>query len=628
MTLRAARWALVSLFAAGVLLEGFPAATPESRWAVAVALAFGTLGLASRRIGVAAAAFASAVAGGTAALLKSAPQCPWTALVVLSFGAGFLFRELVGARDPIPADPVAGALAPLAALWILAAATAAASARSLWALFRGLDLRVVNPRGMTDAEALAGDLASFAAVFSGIVLYGVLRRLDIEDARRALRGVIAGAVASGLVALLQTRGWIPSPRVHFWQLAGRLQGLSSDPNALGVLVGLAIPAAVAGSLRSSRRVRWWIGAAVLGAGLAASGSRSGFLVAVGGSAIVLAAGRSRRPAKSRGRFAAWAGAAAAVALFGLVIAADRRAGGLFQRLVSIFDRDVPLEFRASARPILWRGASEAWRRNPIAGLGWNAFSWQLPNVSPIAGAAMERYDNPGNFYLQMLAETGIVGLAIFLAFLAAAAREVRKSFGAGRETPWLASGAAAALSAFAVALFLGSHLLAAEVSCAAFVLLAQFRDPGRPSRGSKIAWAGVAAAALAWGVSLAPTADAAYAFRYSGGIGMYALEKSPEGEFRWSGRRAAVRLLAGERQRVRIVFRSPTRTGERFRISSGGTMLFSAELLRDRGLRLALVAPAGRPAVFLFENSDAFRPSASGDSKDSRELSIQVFSEP
>jgi len=191
-------------------------------------------------------------------------------------------------------------------------------------------------------------------------------------------------------------------------------------------------------------------------------------------------------------------------------------------------------------------------------------------------------------------------------------------------------GAAAGLTlaGLAVALFFGSHLLAAEVSCAAFVLLAQFREPERSRRGSAIAWAGVAAAALAWGVFLAPTARADYAFRYSGGIGMYAPERSPEGEFRWSGRRSAVRLLAGERRHVRVVFRSPSRTEERLRVSSGGAELFSKELLRDRGARLILVAPPGRPAVFVFENSGSFRPSASGESKDSRELSLQVFSEP
>ncbi len=130
---------------------------------------------------------------------------------------------------PIPADPAGRALAPLAALWILAAGAAAASARSLWALFRGLDLRVVNPRGMTDAEALAGDVGSFAAVLSGIVLYGILRRLDIDDARRALRAVVAGAAASALVALFQTRGWIASPAASLLANGGPSAGPELRP---------------------------------------------------------------------------------------------------------------------------------------------------------------------------------------------------------------------------------------------------------------------------------------------------------------------------------------------------------------------------------------------------------------
>ena len=630
MTLRAARWVLLSLLAAAVLFAGFPAGSVEARWGAAAALVFGGLGLAGRGFGAAVAAFSSAVAGGTAVLLGGAPQTPWPALLVLSFGAGFSFRELVTSRAPRPADPASRALAPVLALWLLASLAAAVSARSLWALFRGLDLRIVNPRGMTDAEALAGNLQSLAAVLSGAVLYGILRALGSDDARRALRAVVAGAAVSGLAAFVQARGGIASNRLPYWRMAGRLQGLSSDPNALGLLVGLAIPVAVAGSLWSSRRASWWLAAVALGAGLAASGSRSGFLVAVGGSAILVVAGRTVA-ARRRARSAAWIGAAAAVVLFGALIASDRHAGGLFQRLVSIFDRSVPIEYRASARPVLWRGAWEAWKRYPVAGVGWNAFSWQLPNVSPASGAVMEGYDNPGNFYLQELAETGLVGLAIFLAFVAAAAREIARFRSAhrGDGAPHLPAGAAAALAAFAIALFLGSHLLAAEVSCAAFVLLAQFGE-ARPvfARAARWSWAGVAVAAVAWGVSLVPSADAAYAFRHSPGLGLYAPESSPEGQFRWAGRRSAIRLGPAERKRVRVVFRSPSRAGERLRVSSGGQVLFSVDLRRDVGERLVLLAPRARAAVFVFESPSAFRPSASGISGDSRELSIQVFSEP
>jgi O-antigen ligase len=633
MTLRAAGWAVLSLLAACVLLAGFPAASPELRWAIAAALAFGLLGFASPRHGASMAAFGSSVAGGTAVLLKSAPLCPWPALIVLWFGAGYLFRRLVFSTAPAPTDPVGRALAPLVALWLIASAAAAISARSMWALFRGLDLRIINGKGMTDAEALAGNLNSLAGVLSGVVLYGVLRGLDSDSVRRALRGLFAGAVASGLAALFQARGWIASPRLPFWRMAGRLQGLSSDPNALGVLVGLAIPVAVAGGIWSSHRLRWWLGAFALSAGLAASGSRSGFLVGLGGAAILVlvAIRRTDFAAASRTKSAAWIGTLVAAVVIGVIVVADRRVGGLSQRLLSVFDRDVPLEFRVSARPILWSGAWEAWRQNPIAGLGWNAFSWQLPNVSPSAGALMWGYDNPGNFYIQVLTETGLAGMAIFLLFFAAVARSVASLLSAARRAspPDLGVGAAASLSGFAVAMFFGSHLLAAEVSCAAFLLLAQLPRREAGSAGiSRAARFALLAAAAAWGVSFGRTAQPAEAFRHSSGIGFFGVERSPEGPFRWAGRRSAIRFLPGEQKRMRIVFRSPSEPAESFRIRSQGAVLFSRQLDRDRPIRLLFIASSSVPAILFLENSRSFRPSASGLSRDSRELSIQVFDGP
>ncbi|MGH9441645.1 MAG: O-antigen ligase family protein, partial [Thermoanaerobaculia bacterium] len=629
MTSRAARFALLSILAAGVLFGGFSPASPESRWAVFLALASGAVGLTGRGWGVAVAAFAAAVAGGAAVLLKGAPQCPWSALIVLSFGAGFFFRDLVGSRAARPPDSRVHVLGFLTALWILAAAAAAVSARSLWALFHGLDLRVVNSRGMTDAEALTGNLTSLAAVLSGVVLFAVLRILDSKSARRALRALLAGAAASGLVAVLQARGWMASPRLPFWKMAGRLQGLCSDPNALGVLVGLAIPVAVAGGLSGARRLPWWLAAFALGGGLAASGSRSGFLVALGGSAILVVLRRGRMPARSGARSVAWVGTAAALALLAVIVASDRHSGGLLQRLASIFDRDVPIEFRASARPILWRGAWDAWRQNLAAGVGWNAFSWQLPNVNARAGAAMDRYDNPGNFYVQALAETGLAGIAILLAFVAAAARAIVNGLKGIESRDFLSEGAAAALGAFSVALVFGSHLLAAEVSCAAFVLLAQFRAWQVPSRRVRaLLGISLAAAAVAWGIEAARTADPDYAFRYSAGIGFSAPENSREGRFQWSGRRCALRLPPGGRRRIRVVFRNPSTPAEEFRISSDRQELFTANLERNRDLRLTLVAPADRSSVFFFENAASFRPSAFGASKDSRELAMQVFFEP
>jgi hypothetical protein len=261
----------------------------------------------------------------------------------------------------------------------------------------------------------------------------------------------------------------------------------------------------------------------------------------------------------------------------------------------------------------------------LAGIGWNAFSWQLPTLSAARGVTTPLMDNPGNFYLEILCETGVAGALLFAVFMMRAA----KSIGVSIRSDAGGHGAAAALIAFAASLVIGSHLLAAEVSIGAFLLLADIgtadREVGRRSVGP--AFAVAFCAALGWGLLLAPTSSVDEAFRYSPSMGLYPWEIVNGAAFRWMRPRAALRLASGARERWTLDFPAagPGQASDRLTVRSEDRLLFSGGLGRPP-MTLAFIAAPYRSSTFLLENSSFFRPS--GGVPDPRVLSARVLARP
>src|SRR5207302_3821682 len=111
----------------------------------------------------------------------------------------------------------------------------------------------------------------------------------------ALSWALTGVALSAAAAVGQRLGIAPGETSAFWKSTGRLSGGSMDPNALGVLCGLAIVPAT-GTLLFAPRRRLLAAAAVvlLALGLLLSGSRSGMLVGGAGVAALVLVSRGRR----------------------------------------------------------------------------------------------------------------------------------------------------------------------------------------------------------------------------------------------------------------------------------------------------------------------------------------------
>jgi O-antigen ligase len=190
---------------------------------------------------------------------------------------------------------------------------------------------------------------------------------------------------------------------------GRLSGGSGDPNYLAAGLVPAIVMAT-GLMYAVRSVvgRWAIVGAIgiLGIGLAASESRGGLVAAV---IALLAMTVFYRGA--RGQALVWVAMAASVMAIWFSTSPDA-----WSRVTSFNDA-------GNGRQDIWHVAWEISKDHPLAGVGLNNFRAVSPGYVRKPGAlhyAALLADHPHvvhNVYLQLLVETGVIGLGLFLAFL-------------------------------------------------------------------------------------------------------------------------------------------------------------------------------------------------------------------
>ncbi|HUR84044.1 MAG TPA: O-antigen ligase family protein [Solirubrobacteraceae bacterium] len=252
---------------------------------------------------------------------------------------------------------------------------------------------------------------------------------------------VAGAVLSVLVGLVTAAG-----------SEGRLEGGAGDPNFLAAALVPAVVLAVAlcASVRSAHgRLALAAAIVILAAGFAATASRGGMVAAVvtGLAAIALYRGRRLQ-----------------VAL--LVVGGLCLAGASLAASPAAWERVTSIDTRGNGRADLWHVAWRMSSEHPVAGVGLDSFRSRAaeyvrrPGSLRFVDLIAERPRVVHNTYLQLLAETGIVGLALFLlvvgACLRAGWRACTRFDGAGEpELAALARAAVlAAVSVLAAGLFL------------------------------------------------------------------------------------------------------------------------------------------------------------------------------
>ncbi len=570
--------------------------------------------------GIAAFSFLFPCAGLAARLFGGTVPSAWPVLLFAGLATGWTFRFLYDFESRSDASRVDSWLRCLLWIWTLGTALALARAQTLWAALRGLSGRAVNGEGLWEATAIRESLLAFSVLVAGASFFFLLRHCQDAARRRALNAALLGACVSASAAVLQRFvGLAPETR-PFWRMTGRLSGGAVDPNSLGMICALAFVVLLPALTRARlRRLLLPALALILAVGLLLSGSRSGFLVLLAASAILLIFRRS--PSRSR---LAWIATALGVLLVTLLWIERDRPGTLPGRVAQTFDPKLPLEYRVSERPVLWRSALRLFRQSPIEGAGVGAFSWRLPDLLREENRPLPMRDNPGSAYLQALGETGLVGFVVTLILVLSLGRQAAASLATAGSGSF-DIGAGVAVIAFSIALLLGSHWLAPDV-CLFFFLLAAL--VALPKGASEARWkktprrAAVLLYALACAAAVLSTARPEVAFRHDRLIGFHRGEPGPGVPFRWTRRDFAIWVGAGESFPLRLTHFPPGTEPVEMTVSAEDRTLFRRSFVPGEAISLFLKGAARKPTPFLFHLSRAFVPKRLGLSDDRRELGL------
>ena len=464
-----------------------------------VAAAVGLLPLATpSRAGGALLAAAAGIAWWSGASIgwSIAPDLSWgdlnrgiVYLALLALGA------VAGSAGPRACRIAASALAVLlglALLWALAG-------KAVPALFpdgaRAPRLR--NPVGYWNALALAAA--------STLVLGTWLASRAGHPRRRKVAGAVLAYAAAVALPLAGSRTGLA---VAVLALAAWL-ALGHDRLESAVAIALAVvPGAAVGGLALTRP-----GIADAGASYSqrvADGALFAVVVVVVGAGVAAAAGAlasrhaSSAQRRSLGRGLACAGVLAAVATAGVLVVAAGSPGGWWsdftgERGAQVANNGGRLgSFNSNNRWVWWNEAWDTFAREPLHGTGARTFELARKRLRTNSLEVSEPHSLP----LQALSDTGLVGLALLAAAIAAGtatAVGARRRLDGGER---VAASALALLPALWVAVALVDYTrdfvaVSAPALVALGVLATAGRPPAKPQRLSLVVAAALALAATA-----------------------------------------------------------------------------------------------------------------------------------
>lgn len=343
-----------------------------------------------------------------------------------------------------------------------AGAFAALGAFVLFVVFATSFGALIDPIPLRGQEYFGRAIRALATLLIGLAFFvsAVWMNRDESDLRFTVKWILAGLCLdiawSGLQAVTFYTGLLEKEMVTHWQLAfsvrelvrtNRISGLAYEPAWLaGQLATIFIPFLFASVLTNYRVSRLkWLEPVLLALSLLvllATYSRGGILtIAAAAGLTFLFLGRDVTRTMwawfingFRGRifdglFRAGVILAVVGALTGSFLFLNQK--GLFSRLWQIEAENLSeymVDINAGARGAYSTAALAAFEEYPLSGVGLGASGfymyqnlpdWSLTTVPEIAKQLNPQnrlYPNPKNIYIRLLAETGLFGLILFIAF--------------------------------------------------------------------------------------------------------------------------------------------------------------------------------------------------------------------
>ena len=268
----------------------------------------------------------------------------------------------------------------------------------------------------------ARETLNFVVLLALLVVATDLFTGDRGRMERVLAVLVWVAALCGVLALLETLRILPGEFPRFDTRFNRAALGFGQPNGLGLFLAVMIPLAAHRYVMARTRIGRALHALAIGAviiGLVGTFSRGSWLAVLAGSGVLLLS----RDWRLAGRI--WL-----VALV-CVVVVDLGSGGALRDTVQRTLGDWVLEQRAALMIV----GVLMFLEHPIIGVGPGGFADNLDRFGAQVSQLWDVQPTPHNAYVQMAAETGVIGLVAFVAFLAvtlwALLKEVRRS---GRET--------------------------------------------------------------------------------------------------------------------------------------------------------------------------------------------------
>jgi O-antigen ligase len=276
-----------------------------------------------------------------------------------------------------------------------------------------------------DVEATRGTIAIYATVLLMFLLSANF--LANRERLRVMVSVLTFfGFALSVFALLQYFTWngkfywIRSPLSDLGSVFGPFANHNHFAGYIELLIGLPIALIVANGIRREERIFFGFLATMMGVAILFSLSRGGMIsLVIELVFIAILSGRLQR--QSAPPSAVWRGVAV-VALLLIILA-----GAIWIGADPIINRvrGDGRETFATSRTWVWKDALRVFQTYPISGAGLGAFQTVYPHRSDYDGV-YGYVQQAHNDYLQVLADSGIIGGVLALWFLSVVWRDVRQ----------------------------------------------------------------------------------------------------------------------------------------------------------------------------------------------------------
>lgn len=312
------------------------------------------------------------------ASVRLAPAAPMTALVIAAWVLGSPARTTALRLARLPVLPIAALL------------------------FAFVLAGLVSPHRVDAIREIAnlGVLLLLLVVATDLVARVPGRAFDFARAVAAV-GAVTGTLAV-LEALRILPGQFPEPGGFNRAALG-----FGQPNGLGMFLALSLPYIVhVRTVAHGRLVRWaaTLALAATVGGLIGTLSRGSWLSVLAGATVLPLAGGGWR-------FTLRVWGAALIA----ALVVDVASGGVIREAVAGLLRDWSVAQRAA----LMLAGVRMFLDHPLLGVGPGGFLAELERIGLLVPMLRDIKPTPHNAYIQMAAETGIVGLTAFVVFLIA-----------------------------------------------------------------------------------------------------------------------------------------------------------------------------------------------------------------